>query len=65
MSITPDPLLNVQQIKQKLSCSISYVYRLIDDGRLSPFVKLGHRRGIRVRKSVVENFLLELEENDD
>lgn len=61
MPIAPDPLMNVNQIKQRLGCSVSYVYRMIEDGRLSPAVRLGHRRGVRVRASVVEKLILRLE----
>ncbi len=51
-----DRLLNVEQIRKRLSCSRRHVYNLIEKGDLPAF-KIGTRQGLRVKESKVELFL--------
>ena len=59
-----DKLMNVQQIMKRLQCGRSTVYNLINSGKLKGFTVLG-TRGMRVRESVVEEYILEREANFD
>ena len=55
-TITEDRLLNVEQVREKLNCSRSHVYKLIDEGKLEGLT-IGGRKGKRVYESEVLRFL--------
>ncbi len=42
--------LRIKVVAARLDCSPSYVYRLIDEGKL-PAIRVGDRRGLRVDES--------------
>ena len=56
MEKTKDRLLNVEQVRQRLNCSRSQVYNLINLGDL-PSLKIGGRKGVRIKESSLEAFL--------
>ncbi len=62
MALKQDRLLNVEQVKSKLSCSRRHVYNLIDAGDL-PALRIGKKHGIRVRLSVLNFFLNKMEKD--
>lgn len=49
-------LLNVAQVADVLTCSRSWVYRLIGDGRLKA-LRIGSRRGLRVTEKSVWDYM--------
>jgi len=51
-----DELLKISEVTTIMNVSQSYVYRLIDTGKL-PAHKLATRNGIRVYKSAVNNYI--------
>lgn len=51
-----DELLKICEVMEIMNVSRSHVYKLIDIGKLQAF-KLAKRNGIRVYRSVVENFI--------
>jgi excisionase family DNA binding protein len=55
-----DRLLSVEQVRSRLGCSRSHVYKLISKMDL-PAVKIGSRMGIRVKESEVNRFLKDCE----
>ena len=57
---TKNRILNVEQVRQKLNCSRSNVYRLIDTGMIAAF-RVGRQKGLRVKESVVLRFIEEQE----
>ena len=56
MEKTKDRLLNVNQVRERLNCSRSQVYNLINMGEL-PALKIGGRNGVRVKESKLEAFV--------
>jgi excisionase family DNA binding protein len=46
-SMNRRPTLNTQQAADYLGCSRSYIFRMLDDGRLEGY-RIGTRRGLRV-----------------
>ena len=56
-----DRLLNVEQARRKLNCHRTYVYKLLDAGKLRGF-KLGIRKGYRIYEDSLEAFLQRREE---
>ena len=61
MNYEKDKLLNVEQVRRFLQCSRRHVYSLVESGELKA-LKIGGRQGIRIRKSVLEEFLQNREE---
>lgn len=51
-----DRLLNVEQVREHLKCSRTHVYNLISAGVIEAF-RIGSRKGLRVRESVVLRFI--------
>lgn len=49
-------LLTVSQAADLLSCSRSWVYRLIDEGRLKA-IRIGSRKGLRATEKSLEGYL--------
>lgn len=58
-----DRLLNVEQVRERLQCSRKHVYNLINAGEL-PAIRLGVRKGLRVKLSELEYFLEDREVDD-
>lgn len=54
--MTQEKPLRVTTVSERLNCSISYVYRLIDMGELKSF-RIGFKKGIRVYPSDIEDYL--------
>lgn len=48
-------LLTVSQVADRLSCSRSWVYRLIDEGRLKA-IRIGSRKGLRATEKSVADY---------
>lgn len=60
MAVKEDRLLNVEQVRQRLNCSRSYVYQLIETGSAGgglDGLRIGRVRGIKVPMSEVERFI--------
>ncbi len=55
-----DRLLNVEQVRERLNCSRRHVYNLINMGDLKA-LKIGDRNGIRIKQSILEDFLRKCE----
>ncbi len=51
-----DRLLNVEQVRDVLGVSKSYVYQLIEIGEL-PAYNIARRKGLRVYKSTVDKYI--------
>ncbi len=64
MNYEKDKLLNVEQVRNFLQCSRRHVYSLVETGDLKA-LKIGGRQGLRIRKSVLEEFLKKREETFD
>lgn len=58
-----DPALNIDQVRQRLNCSRSHVYNLIQAGQLDAF-RIGNRNGMRVRESEVRRFVADQESRE-
>lgn len=52
--------LTVRRVAERLGCSESHIYKLINSNEL-PHIKLGERMGIRVAADDVESFLVRKE----
>lgn len=48
--------LNPQQAADYLGCSRSYIYRMMDDGRLEGY-RIGKQRGLRVFKDSLDKLI--------
>lgn len=51
-----DKVLTVMQVKERLNCSKAQVYNMITDGLLKS-IKIGEKKGIRIKESDVDNFI--------
>ncbi len=51
-----DRLLNVEQVREVLGVSRSYVYQLIDVGEI-PAYNIAKRNGLRVYKSTLDKYI--------
>lgn len=61
MSNMQDRLLDVSVVAQKLKVSTQTVYRLMWGGHIS-FIKVGARKGYRIKEADLEAFLKKREE---
>lgn len=55
--------LNIDQVRERLNCSRSHVYNLIQAGKIDAF-RLGSRNGLRVRDSEVRRFVRDQESRE-
>lgn len=58
-----DRILNVEQVRERLKCSRTHVYNLINTGAIDAF-RVGLQKGVRVKESVVQRFIEEQEARD-
>lgn len=58
-----DPALNIDQVRQRLNCSRSHVYNLIQAGQIDAF-RIGNRNGMRVMESEVRRFVRDQESRE-
>ena len=49
-------LLRVSSVAKRLDCSVGYIYRLIEEGRLRA-IRIGIKKGIRIPESAFREFL--------
>ena len=56
--MNPDRMLSVGQVAQRLNLSESYVYQLLDSGRITHY-RLG-ARAIRVKASDLDKYMREV-----
>ncbi len=56
-------LLNVQQVAERLNCSRSQIYSLINLGEL-PALKIGGRNGVRIKESKLDAFVNKREKEE-
>lgn len=59
-----DRALNIDQVRKRLNCSRSHVYNLIQAGVIDAF-RIGSRNGLRVKESVVRQFIQEKEAQEE
>jgi excisionase family DNA binding protein len=58
-----DRALNIDQVRQRLNCSRSHVYNMIQAGKIDAF-RLGSRNGLRVKESEVSRFVADQESRE-
>ncbi|MBF0397974.1 MAG: helix-turn-helix domain-containing protein [Desulfobacterales bacterium] len=49
-------LLRIDQVAARLNCSRSWIYSLINDGKLSA-LKLGVKKGLRIAEESLDSFI--------
>ena len=57
--ITPPGYLTIEQVAERLRCSKSAVYRLIAMDGLVSHVMRGHERGMVIKESELDRWLLD------